>query len=292
MNVTREIKDTLALQNPQEKVGKLEQLSDVFEYGCGLSEEDVIEGTRLLLAAILREKDQSVKDQLFYALYTSVVHQDIGDRIDWDALVDILPSLNKSQLEEALGVLGLSGQERYLHVLDEYTHNADPEIREWALDAIREIKYRLAHASDPTMIQQHKRWNLFARELEEVLNAHGLRLGHLDDRVGIHREKIRRLQQSLLMPKSFPVLNSEEMELLIQTFNLSEEERTRLRAALLATAIERMLMDRIDQDNALHASEQIQTILRDTLLAQLEQEEGDIAWKEYDAWASWQLSRS
>jgi hypothetical protein len=151
--------------------------------------------------------------------------------------------------------------------------------------------------------KQSKRWNIFARELEDILSAHDLHLGHLDDRAGIHREKVRRLQQSLLAPKSFPVLNPVELELLVETFDLSEEERVRLRAALLATAIERMLMDRIDQDNALLASEQIQTILRDTLLVQFEQEsgigsirgedsdsiedtEGDItwkrAWKEYD----------
>jgi hypothetical protein len=148
MNIINEIKETLALQNSQERVSKLEQISDVFEYGHGLNVEDVMEGTKLLLAAALQEKDQSIKDQIFYALYTAVVHQDIGDRIDWSVLVDILPSLDKSQLEEALGILGLSGQEKYLRVLDEYMHNADSEIREWAIDAIREIKYRLAHAPE------------------------------------------------------------------------------------------------------------------------------------------------
>ena len=148
MNMTKEINDTLALQNLREKVGKLEQISDVLEYDHGLDEEDVIEGTKLLLAAALQEEDQLTKEQLYYTIYTSVVHQDIGDRVDWDALVDVLPSLNKLQLEEALGVLGFSGQERYLPVLNVYTHNADPEICEWALDAIGEIKYRQAHASE------------------------------------------------------------------------------------------------------------------------------------------------
>ena len=38
MNMTEEIRDTLALQNPREKVSKLEQLSDVFEYGRDLSD--------------------------------------------------------------------------------------------------------------------------------------------------------------------------------------------------------------------------------------------------------------
>ncbi len=89
----KEIRDTLALQSLQERVSKLEQLSDVFEYDHGLSEEDVIE--------------------------------------------------------------------RYLHILDEYMHNADPEVREWALNAIGEIKYRQAHASGnqrtfPAMTSQNR----------------------------------------------------------------------------------------------------------------------------------------
>ena len=147
MSMTKEIKDTLALRNPQEMVGRLEQLSDIFEYDHNLREEDVIEGTKLLLDAALREKDSSVKELLFYALYESVLHRDIGDCIDWDALADILSSLGSVQLEEALGVLGFSGQERYLPVLADYTHNADAEICKWAFDAIGEIKYRLAHAS-------------------------------------------------------------------------------------------------------------------------------------------------
>ena len=65
-----------------------------------------------------------------------------------------------------------------------------------------------------------KRWNIFARELEDILASRGLRLGHLDDRAGIHREKVRRLRQSLLRPKSFPVLNPSEMEAVAETFQL------------------------------------------------------------------------
>ena len=124
------------------------------------------------------------------------------------------------------------------------------------------------------MANQNKRWNLFARELEDILTAHNSKLGLLDDRMDIHREKVRRLQQSLLTPKRFPVLNPDEIDLLVQTFHLSEEEWVRLRAAMLATAIERVLMDRIDLDNALLASEQIYTILRDGLQAQLGQGSG------------------
>jgi len=110
------------------------------------------------------------------------------------------------------------------------------------------------------MINLHlsaKRWNLFARELEDMLAVRSLRLTHLDDRAFIHREKVRRLARSLLSPKSFPVLNPEEMDKVEEAFDLSEGEVLRLRAAILVTAIEETLMDRINQDDALIAGEQI-----------------------------------
>ena len=108
-------------------------------------------------------------------------------------------------------------------------------------------------------------WNLFARVLQEVLAAHGVGLGYLDDRVKIHPEKVRRLQRSLKVPKSFPVLNIDEMEQVFIVFRLNRREKTRLRAALLATAIEQTLMDRINQHDALRAAEQILPIIEHAL---------------------------
>jgi uncharacterized small protein (DUF1192 family) len=114
-----------------------------------------------------------------------------------------------------------------------------------------------------------KRWNVFARELEDVLAVHHLSIGQLDDRFDIHREKVRRLNQSLLMPKSFPVLNTEEMEHLVNTLQLSEAEIIRLRAAILATAIERTLMDRINQEDALVAAEQLLPLISKAMQDQI-----------------------
>ncbi len=108
-------------------------------------------------------------------------------------------------------------------------------------------------------------WNLFASVLQEILATHGLGLGHLDDRTHIHREKVRRLQLSLKIPKSFPVLNIDEMEQVIVVFQLNRNEKTRLRAAILATSIEETLMDRINPDDAFKAAEQIFGIIEQAL---------------------------
>jgi hypothetical protein len=114
------------------------------------------------------------------------------------------------------------------------------------------------------------RWNLFARELEDILAARGLRLGQLDDRrdeMGsplLHREKVRRLKRSLRVP-SFTVLNPEDLERVIHAFDMSPKEQNRLYAALLGTSIEDLLMDRIDPLSALHAAEQLLPLLRQAL---------------------------
>jgi hypothetical protein len=110
-----------------------------------------------------------------------------------------------------------------------------------------------------------KRWNIFARELEDILASRGLRLGHLDDRAGIHREKVRRLRQSLLRPKSFPVLNPSEMEAVVETFQLKTYEILHLRAAILTAAIEELLMERVDPESGLLAADQILSMLSKAL---------------------------
>ncbi len=132
-------------------------------------------------------------------------------------------------------------------------------------------------------ILSEKRWNLFARELEVILEAHQLSIGQLDDRLGIHREKVRRLKQSLLTPKSFPVLNTEEMEVVSEKLQLTDAEMVQLRAAILASAIERMLMDRINQDDALLATEQLLLIISRAMQQQLNSITGMGAIRREDA---------
>lgn len=147
MDILKQVREILAEQNRNEKDDKLEQLSDVLEYHYGLNKMDVVEGTRLLLAAALQEDDKDLKQTFLRAIENAVVHHDIGDCINWDMLAASLSALEKWDLEYALNVLGLSGQDRYLPVVNEYARSTDPEIREWAREAIREIEYRVAHVT-------------------------------------------------------------------------------------------------------------------------------------------------
>ena len=136
------------------------------------------------------------------------------------------------------------------------------------------------------MATPEKRWNLFARELEDILVGHQYAIGQLEERAGIHREKVRRLKQSLLMPKNFPVLNTDEMEAVSEKLHLSYIEILRLRAAILATSIERVLMDRISPHDALAAAEQMLPLIIKAMQEQINSITGMGAIRREDTIAS------
>ncbi len=147
MDIIKEIKEILALQNPNEKDSRLSLLNDEIEYGEGSNEADIAEGTQLLLATALQEDNKTVKKKLFRTIDKAAVHHDIRACVDWGRLAAALPSLGKWELEYVLDILGISGQARYLATLEEYIHHADPEIREWAQEAITEIEHQVARAT-------------------------------------------------------------------------------------------------------------------------------------------------
>jgi hypothetical protein len=120
---------------------------------------------------------------------------------------------------------------------------------------------------------QNKYWNLFAHELEVILQAHGLSFSSLTSGAQIHSEKVRRLKLSLEVPK-FHLLSPEELDHVTYTFKFTGEEQLRLRAAILATAIEETLMNRIDADNALRAAEEIFPIIVKALRERVGQQHG------------------
>ena len=107
-------------------------------------------------------------------------------------------------------------------------------------------------------------WNLFARVLQEILTAHGADIGELDDypAVCLHKEKVRRLQKSIHENiLTFPMLTTDEIERVGAAFHISEREKLRLRAAVLATAIEIILVNHINEYRTMTAAEEILLIV-------------------------------
>jgi len=114
---------------------------------------------------------------------------------------------------------------------------------------------------------QNPRWNIFASELEDILLlAHNRKnnaseswtWGHLRYHASVHKQKVKRLSESLIECQSFPVLNPEEMDSVISVYGLNEKEQLRLRLAILCAGIEHMLIIRIrgnEQIEKIQASE-------------------------------------
>src|SRR5947209_7214861 len=108
--------------------------------------------------------------------------------------------------------------------------------------------------------------NLFTRELVQVLAGHGLQLEQLADQVGIQPATVQRFQTALTHPRLSPVLSSDELELLETTLLLDATEQGHLQAALLATALQRLLKDQLGPIFAQQLTEQLYPALRDACL--------------------------
>ena len=144
MDIIKEAKDILVLQNSDEKRDRLEQLNDIFEYSnAGLEQKELREGLQLLLGAALQEEDKQAKESFFHTIHSAIVHRNVDDLINWDTLASSLSSLDKELLAYAFTMLGSSTQAKSLQVLEPYTYSTDPEIRSWASEAINDLKLSL-----------------------------------------------------------------------------------------------------------------------------------------------------
>ncbi len=74
--------------------------------------------------------------------------------------------------------------------------------------------------------------NIFAQELQNILQQRGLQLEDLMGRIGLHPGKVRQLRLSLQRADRYPVLSLDQMDLLIKELSLSEQEVARLHQAL------------------------------------------------------------
>ncbi len=117
-----------------------------------------------------------------------------------------------------------------------------------------------------------RRWNFFARELEEILAQHGQHLSNLGPHMGVAEEKVRRLQQSLLAPGNFPVLAPEELAQLALELDLEDNELIRLRAALLITELEQTLLYQLGPEQTALLVETIAPAITRTLRDRLQRE--------------------
>ena len=136
-------------------------------------------------------------------------------------------------------------------------------------------------------------YNIFADELESILQAHGASLSLLNDRTNINPAKVVRLQRSLYLPPEDPsrknppkderphchVLRLDELKTIRKAFGLKRSEAIRLSAAIIATLIERALMSQMDPELAFRAANQMLPNLQIILQTQKGEDEPDVQEK-------------
>jgi hypothetical protein len=135
------------------------------------------------------------------------------------------------------------------------------------------------NTSSPNSSSLPSYWNVFAGVLQELLQARtpSLRMGHLDNREDpltgkvIPPFKVARLQRSLTTP-IFPTLNPDEIDRAARTFNFNWQEKVRLHAAVLATAVQALLVGRIGVRDAWLAGWQVLPIIEQYLLTHWDDE--------------------
>lgn len=93
--------------------------------------------------------------------------------------------------------------------------------------------------------------NIFAAELEAVLQAHGTSISALVRQpYQLDRRKVERLDASLRDVSQLPALNHGELMTLVLMLKPTEEERLRLFAALIALGTQRLLLDYLSPQRA------------------------------------------
>ena len=119
-----------------------------------------------------------------------------------------------------------------------------------------------------------ERWNMFARVLDEIMATRGKSIGHIDDHTTIHRQKVARVQRSLLDPGRIHMLNPNELDQVITAFALTSDEALRLRAAVVAASIQKTLLDRISPQDARQAADELYPTVLDAMRQRARQSRG------------------
>lgn len=99
--------------------------------------------------------------------------------------------------------------------------------------------------------------NFFARELNNIMAERGYSLWTMCEYAGIHRQQVLRLQKSLIPPGNFSMLNPDDLDQVIATFQFDPSQVVRLHAAIIANSVMQVLVERIYLEQALRVTEQV-----------------------------------
>ncbi|TBL71231.1 hypothetical protein [Paenibacillus thalictri] len=121
---------------------KIDEIADILEYGK-VNKEMVKVLIYEMMEHARREQDGAIKESLFNAMSLAAVHQNIGEDIEWDPLLNDLETVNVTYLEDIILCLGFSRKAKYLSVIKTYLSHPKQQIVQCAEEAIEEINYKM-----------------------------------------------------------------------------------------------------------------------------------------------------
>jgi hypothetical protein len=160
MHFKQEIESIMKIADKHEQRVKLAELSFRLEMDTSIEDSDVVELVENVIRYIFKERDQGVKDDLFNVIDDAVFLRQVGEKVNWDLLVDTIQALSTDDLVWVFPFLGASKKEQYVSLLLPYVNHANATVRNYAIDAVTEIQSNVS-SNDPT----------FKEYREEVLSA-------------------------------------------------------------------------------------------------------------------------
>lgn len=129
--------------NAKERDLAASELTDWLEEGSLPNEIFTMLVSELLQAAS-KEKDSVVKESIYNAL-SSASMSSRSSLVNWNPVVEAMPTLNRACLEHALVILGFVGRPEFQAAIMPYIEHADERIRRSAEEALEENKARTSN---------------------------------------------------------------------------------------------------------------------------------------------------
>jgi hypothetical protein len=126
----------------------LAELSLWLEMDASLAMDDIVTLVESVMKDIIKEKDQAMRDDLFNVIDDAVFLRQVGEKVNWQILVDDINNMSPYDLVWLLPFLGASRKDAYLPILMKYIRHENVLVQEYAIDAITEIKRKVS-GSDP-----------------------------------------------------------------------------------------------------------------------------------------------
>jgi len=89
----------------------------------------------ILIDRVVAEKDSTVKESLLFALASASVEM-LSGNVNLDPIAADMHQLNAACLDQALDLLGFSGNARYRKVIKTFLTHPDEDVRRAAADAL------------------------------------------------------------------------------------------------------------------------------------------------------------